>query len=342
KDTNKVLNFLKEHNLSVDTKFLHRLTPLMYSSFYNDLNTSKELIKLGANIRAKDRYKLSPLAYAVENNSTLTAKLLLDSGVKFDELTQIQYYLKPPFYRSMKNIIVDGDDITIIYKGKWNTDEHSKDETEPFEYIVVCNFVELARIVLESGYVPKRLEYPETIQGISEGHSRNLDIEFSVFSRLDDIPNHEQMLDLLLKYNVYGGELTKEQLKMAYDRCYKWYYDKCFIDDNMKCDVYKFYEEEFALEYNHKMFRAYCSTKNSTFKDIKEFFRYANEDVKYTNISSFFSASPKSVYIKDKNMTLEELRIHQYKNTKDEKTKKHIETYFLKNYKNINKSTNKE
>ncbi|PSM51210.1 ankyrin repeat domain-containing protein, partial [Campylobacter blaseri] len=190
KDTNKVLNFLKEHNLSVDTKFLHRLTPLMYSSFYNDLNTSKELIKLGANIRAKDSYKLSPLAYAVENNSTLTAKLLLDSGVKFDELIKIQSYLKPPYYNLIEKIIVDGDDIAIIYKGKWNTDEHSKDETEPFGYLVSRNYIELAKIVLESGYIPQRLERKSGIQGLHR-IEEDLPIRHSVYAILDNIPNHE-------------------------------------------------------------------------------------------------------------------------------------------------------
>ncbi|PSM51218.1 ankyrin repeat domain-containing protein, partial [Campylobacter blaseri] len=269
KDTNKILNFLKEHNLSVDVDIEDKTTPLMYSSFYNDLNTSKELIKLGANIRAKDRYKLSPLAYAVENNSTLTAKLLLDSGVKFDELTQIQTYLTPPVYRGIEKIIVDGDNITIIYKGKWKTDDHSKDEVEPFKYIVTGNFLELTKMVLESGYKPQRLKaYPDRIQGISEGYDRNLDIENSVFSRLDDIPNYEPMLDLLLKYNVYGGELTKEQLKKAYDDCYYYYSSYLRHRDKMGNIFYiKPYKEHLEK---------HCPIENSTFKDIKEFFRYSN------------------------------------------------------------------
>jgi len=58
---------------------------------------------MGANARAKDNYKLSPLAYAIENNSTKTAKLLFDSGVKFDEVKAVQWYRKTPFYYNIEN-----------------------------------------------------------------------------------------------------------------------------------------------------------------------------------------------------------------------------------------------
>lgn len=61
KDTTKILNYLKDNNLSVDTKMLYNLTPLMYSSFYDDENTTKELINLGANLRAK--FKPASLCY---------------------------------------------------------------------------------------------------------------------------------------------------------------------------------------------------------------------------------------------------------------------------------------
>ena len=46
---------------------------------------------MGANAHAQDNYKLSPLAYAIENNSTKTVKLLLDSGVKFEEVKAVQW-----------------------------------------------------------------------------------------------------------------------------------------------------------------------------------------------------------------------------------------------------------
>ncbi|MFL1705822.1 hypothetical protein ACHJH3_02335 [Campylobacter sp. MOP7] len=62
KDTNGVLNFIKDNNLSVDVNMTYNLTPLMYSLFYDDDITAKELINLGANPHAQDNYKLSPLS----------------------------------------------------------------------------------------------------------------------------------------------------------------------------------------------------------------------------------------------------------------------------------------
>ena len=65
KDTNKVLSYLKDNNLSVDIEIEDGITPLMYSSFYNDLNTTKELINLGANVHEKDKYGLNSMAYTI-------------------------------------------------------------------------------------------------------------------------------------------------------------------------------------------------------------------------------------------------------------------------------------
>ena len=83
KDTNKVLSYLKDNNLSVDIEIEDGTTPLMYSSFYNDLNTTKELINLGADIHKKDKYGLNPMAYAISMNSLNVIKLFYESGVKF-------------------------------------------------------------------------------------------------------------------------------------------------------------------------------------------------------------------------------------------------------------------
>ena len=68
KDTNSLLNFIKDNNLSVDTRMMYNLTPLMYASFYDDEKTMKELLNLGANPNLKDSYGISPLVYAIENN----------------------------------------------------------------------------------------------------------------------------------------------------------------------------------------------------------------------------------------------------------------------------------
>ncbi|PSM51231.1 ankyrin repeat domain-containing protein, partial [Campylobacter blaseri] len=304
KDTKKVLSYIKDNNLSIDITIQDGTTPLMYSSFYNDLNTSKELIKLGANIRAKDSYKLSPLAYAVENNSTLTAKLLLDSGVKFDELGYIQQYINSPLYGEIINIIVDGDNIEIIYENNWIKNIDAKYPSDAFIYIVSRNYIELAKMVLESGYKPQRLkEYPS---GISELYiDDNSSIYYSVYSRLDNIPNHEPMLDLLLKYNVYGNELTKEQLKKAYDRCYKNYIDFLKTEKEFKSGkITLSMDPKLSLYRTIKYHKKHCSDNNSTFKGIKELLAWANDYEKNYNISGFLRANidnPEKVIYKNSN-----------------------------------------
>ena len=115
KQTDKILSYMKDNNLSVDVNIQDGTTPLIYSSFYNDLNTSKILINKGADVRAKDKYGLSPLAYAIENNSTLTARLLMDNGVKFEEIGDIQSYLSSLSYSRIDKLIIDNDKINMIY-----------------------------------------------------------------------------------------------------------------------------------------------------------------------------------------------------------------------------------
>ena len=68
KQTDQILKFMQDNNIGVEYKLIYGTTPIMYSSFFDDENTTKEFIKLGANIRQKDKFGLSPLAYAIENN----------------------------------------------------------------------------------------------------------------------------------------------------------------------------------------------------------------------------------------------------------------------------------
>ena len=69
KNTTNILNFMKDNNISIDTPLHYGVTPLMYASFYDDEKTMKELLNLGANPNLKDSYGISPLVYAIENNS---------------------------------------------------------------------------------------------------------------------------------------------------------------------------------------------------------------------------------------------------------------------------------
>ena len=98
KQTDEILKFMKDNNLTVDHIMHGGVTPVMYSSFWDDTNTTQELIKLGADIHKKDEYKLSAMAYAIENNATNTVKLLLDNGIKFNEINIVQGYIGCPWY----------------------------------------------------------------------------------------------------------------------------------------------------------------------------------------------------------------------------------------------------
>ena len=217
KQTDQILKFMQDNNISIDSPLIDGVTPLMYASFYDDEATAKRLIDMGANAHAQDNYKLSPLAYAIENNSTKTAKLLLDSGVKFEEVKAVQGYRKTPFYHHIEKLIIDGDDVEIVFRDNYQVNKVSKDVNDPIGYIVTHNYVEMTELALASGYRPKLDDHPNTFF-----HGLRDDSEFmrSLYILLDTIPNYEPMLELLLKYDVVG-QPTKEELKKAYDECYK-------------------------------------------------------------------------------------------------------------------------
>ena len=301
KQMDQILKFMQDNNISIDSPLIDGVTPLMYASFYDDEATAKRLIDMGANAHAQDNYKLSPLAYAIENNSTKTAKLLLDSGVKFDEVKAVQYYIDPPFYNNIEKLIIDGDDVKIIFEDNYQVNKESKDANNPMRYIVWHNYVEMADIVLASGYKPKLKETPSLFTGIRDENSTFLR---SLYVALQNYPNYEPMLELLLKYDVVG-QPTKEELKKAYEECYK--------ENQIEKNFYKYYEynkkrlDEITisqgetpakanpvffnfrkkLRTNH--YEKYCPDENSTFT-IREFIDWANDNKKMSSISSFTSS----------------------------------------------------
>ncbi|WP_423902822.1 ankyrin repeat domain-containing protein [Campylobacter showae] len=340
KDTNGVLKFLKDNNLSADVKLWANTTPLMYASFHNDETTAKELIKLGANPHQTDKYKLSALAYAIENNSTKTAKLLLDSGVKFKELGKVQIYRSTPLYSDIEKLIVDDDNITIIYSfsgakkfyygytdektGKTSRYTYMYDEL-PFRYIVENNFTEITRLVLESGYRPDCTD-------------RNREDDEACYRMVDNVPNYEPMLDLLLEYDL-PGQPSKEMLKKGYDECYS------YLDDSIRSKERYVYEATKGIDHkaedearknkprplNPIIIKSYdywinarkehCLDKNGTFADTKAFLKWKNWENKMSETYYFKIAYPDKVYLKDKNMTLEEDLILKLKTSNNEDMK---------------------
>ncbi|WP_297967075.1 ankyrin repeat domain-containing protein [uncultured Campylobacter sp.] len=320
KQTNQILKFMQDNNISVDSPLIDGVTPLMYASFYDDEATAKRLIDMGANARAQDNYKLSPLAYAIENNSTKTAKLLLDSGVKFDEVKAVQYYIDPPFYNNIEKLIIDGDDVKIIFEDNYQVNKESKDANNPMRYIVWHNYVEMADIVLASGYKPKLDDHPNTF---FHGLRDDSDFMRSLYISLDSHPDYEPMLELLLKYDVVG-QPTKEELKKAYEECYKkrkgWIdYKENYIykmnqgrdeeaeekiqrtNNKYKYAPYWHIYQDGLLQYKPKpidpkkieefdkeinFYNPHCPDQNATFKDIRAFIKWANEMEKRDGIKS--------------------------------------------------------
>ena len=328
KQTDQILKFMQDNNISIDSPLIDGVTPLMYASFYDDETTAKRLIDMGANPRAQDNYKLSPLAYAIENNSTKTAKLLLDSGVKFDEVKAVQYYIDPPFYNNIEKLIIDGDDVKIIFEDNYQVNTESKDAYDPMGYIVSHNYVEMAELALASGYKPKLRDRPSSFPGIRDDGSP---FEYSHYALLDTIPNYEPMLELLLKYDIVG-QPTKEELNKAYDECYKkrkgWIdYKENYIykmnkgideEGEAKLRKNKKYEHlcteclyhEGLLQYKPKpidqkkieefdkdinFYNPHCPDQNATFKDIRAFIKWANEMEKRDGIKSAIGRAKKGM-----------------------------------------------
>ena len=281
KQTDQILKFMQDNNISIDSPVIDGVTPLMYASFYDDEATAKRLIDMGANAHAQDNYKLSPLAYAIENNSTKTAKLLLDSGVKFDEVKAVQWYRKTPFYHHIEKLIIDGDDVEIVFRDNYQVNKESKDVNDPIGYIVTHNYVEMTELALASGYRPKLDDHPNTFF-----HGLRDDSEFmrSLYILLDTIPNYEPMLNLLLDNNV-SGQPTKEELKKAYDECYKSY--RWHID-NWKEEIDKNQTIPILIRMSIKNGERYCPDKDGAFSDTYTFIRWANEKKKLKSMISFW------------------------------------------------------
>ena len=312
KDTDKILNFMTRNGLSADVKMKANTTPLMYASFYDDETTAKRLMEMGADAHAKDNYKLSPLAYAIENNSTKTVKLLLDSGVRLEGAGRIQLYLDYALYDFIDSIVIDKDDIHINFDFP---DTDSKGASDPFAYVIANNLLEISKMFFELGYKPECKFNAQRYE------------EFDCFGRLSIIPNYEPMLNLLLDNNV-SGQPTKEELKKAYEECYDnvKYYTKEKENyiykmnqgrdeeaeekikkkyDKYKYAPYSLLYEDGLLQYKPKppnpeqvkrfddtinFYSKHCLDENATFKDTESFVKWANEEKRRENVLRFLRA----------------------------------------------------
>ena len=330
KDIDFVVKFIKDNNLTADVSMRDKRTPLMYSSFRNDVNTSNALINLGADIRAKDRFGLSPMAYAIMLNSVDTAKILLEKGVKFEEVEYVAYFIldSKDNYEWISTLTIDDDNITINYKvdPKYpDTDINNpacverctKDKVEPFKYVVSKKLSQMAELMLSTGYKPKEFKMGSGLQGIKD-EEKNRPLQLSGWAYLGNYENYEPMLEVFIKYDLPNAP-TKEQLKEAYEECYKenqidknfykhYEYNKKRLDEitisqgetPTKVNPV-FFNFRKKLRINH--YEKHCPDENSTFT-IREFISWANDNKKMGSISSFtnsFENDPTKVIYVDSN-----------------------------------------
>ena len=313
KDTDKILKFMQDNNISVDTPLHFGVTPLMYASFYDDEKTVKKLIEMGADPHKKDNYELSPMAYAMENNATKSVRLLLDSGVKFDEVEIVQEtYGIRDVENWIDSVSFDENATPIIH---YRTKEVLfSGGGEPYYFIshlVRNNMYDIMKMVLESGYRPytystfnmgevyvsNKLEEIPSYRNIKNTHKRYGVEEFrlykSVYGDLLDVPEPGAMIDLLLQYDI-GGIPNDEFLKRMYD-------DKCY--EAYRYDIAVGYYKMGSM-FDSAFLQKHCSDKNATFKNIKEYILFAVGQKKIDKIE--FAANrkhiktPTSIYLKRK------------------------------------------
>ena len=343
KNTTNILNFMKDNNISVDTPLHYGVTPLMYASFYDDEKTMKEFIKIGADTNATDKYKLNALAYAIENNSTKTFKLLLDNGAIFDEDMIVQNYLNGPSYIWIKKIIIDGDDIKVEYRSEYGTKQgKGVDPASAITYMVDLRLVEILQTLFDSGYKIK--------SHIDKNCAKSFRDKFrcSYYYYLTTAPDYKKPLNILLDNNI-SMPVDDEFLKSEYDECYdsyKWYVNsknkyierievmgeaESFVEQelvkrNPSVSIFSIYNKEYLKPnprkaniqtlkiYDLKIdkYREFCPYQDSNFKSIKYYINYKNWQNKINEIDMIDYRYPEKIYLKDKNMTLKEFQDIEY------------------------------
>ena len=182
----------------------------------------------------------------------------------------MQWYRKTPFYYNIEKLIINGDDVKIIFEDNYQVNTESKDADEPMGYIVSHNYVEMAELALASGYKPRFRNRPSSFPSIRDDSSPFM---YSYYAMLDTIPNYEPMLELLLKHGVVG-QPTNEELKKAYEECY----DEYALSLTFAYNIDK--NGTYSLKYENltrNVLQKYCPEQNSSFSDVRIFIAWAND-----------------------------------------------------------------
>jgi len=320
KKTDEVLNYLKEKNLNANVKLRLGTTPLMYSAFYDDIETAKELINLGADIREKDAHNLSPMAYAIGRNNISIVKLLLDAGVKFEEVDYVQW-LRVNNNKTFNINSVEIDKNGSIVLGFKNIDcfpycevdeDTGKKKFEGvgygymFSYAIYSSY-ELTKLILDTGYKPKlfhdmRIDYngignsldeiytKEELDEIKSEFSNNFEsfvFRSTLFNGFITSLSYEPTLNLLLEHNI-TYEPSKEFLKKEYDECYNNLAMR-ISGKQSRVTQYQFERKRYITEKDYdfeiNVGLEHCFDKNGTFDGLVEYIKYKNNMNKAKHIT---------------------------------------------------------
>ena len=204
KDTARILAFMQEQRITAGDPLHFGITAIMYSSFYNDANTTEELIYHGADINRTDDFSHSALSYAIENNSTAAAEVLLKHGASFSSVKYVRPWLVTPGYHD-SYLVADTSDAQVrAYYGTPKSEGISA-VSDPLYYAVAGGFLQMTELMLSSGVRPEITAWTDdhciafTLKHRKDEQQPNCSIYQMLPQRYD-----ASMLNLLLKYDLAG------------------------------------------------------------------------------------------------------------------------------------------
>ena len=219
KDTARILTFMREQRITAGDPLQFGITAIMYSSFYNDANTTEELIYHGADINRTDDFSHSALSYAIENNSTAAAEVLLKHGASFSSVKYVRPWLTYPGYGD--SYLVVTSDAQVKTYSITPKSEGTSAVSDPLYYAVAGGFLQMTELMLSSGVRPEIAAWTDdnciafTLKHRKDERQPNCSIYQMLPQRYD-----ASMLNLLLKYDL-AGLPDDERIRKKYDDCRK-------------------------------------------------------------------------------------------------------------------------
>ena len=219
KDTARILTFMREQRITAGDPLQFGITAIMYSSFYNDANTTEELIYHGADINRTDDFSHSALSYAIENNSTAAAEVLLKHGASFSSVKYVRPWLTYPGYGDSYLVVTSDAQVREYYETPKS--EGISAVFDPLYYAVAGGFLQMTELMLSSGVRPEITAWTDdhciafTLKHRKDERQPNCSIYQMLPQRYD-----ASMLNLLLKYDL-AGLPDDERIRKKYDDCRK-------------------------------------------------------------------------------------------------------------------------